>query len=253
MNKQARRSQQWNPVNHHSSLPIDPTDPFPDQCVCITALPFTLAKSFHQPVSHLQLLCPTPSTQDPRLVPFTNWEDLPVIESSAASSAAETFIVPLGAQCFDILSNDRSLAALTLGRATLRPSRLAGHAPRIPVLLNVRHPPLKRIAALGTEEMSVMPVFAERYDVFAQDGRLAVFAMRREQLVPVQMAVEPQPLIAILGHRLTGCLFENFARCSATDAVDSRRVEAVWFGADLEGLETCAACVAAEALWVKPL
>ena len=161
--------------------------------------------------------------------------------------------MPLGAEGLDILSDDGLLAATALGRAPLRALRLARHAPRVPVLLDVRHPLLERVAALGAEEVPEMPVLAEGDDVVAEDGRLAVLALRREELVPVEVAVEAQALVAVLGHRLPGLLLEDLARGAPADAVEALSAEVVWLGADLEGFKARAAGVAPEALRMEAL
>jgi hypothetical protein len=166
---------------------------------------------------------------------------LSIIKPSTTSRAAETLVVPLGAYGFHILSDDGLLAALALWRAALGPLRLAGNAPRVSVLLNVRHATLERVAALGAEEVPVVPVFAKRHDMLAEDRCLTVPAARREEFVPIQMTVEPQPLVTVLGHRLARCCLEDFACCPTANAVEPRGAKVVWFLTDFEGLETCSA------------
>ena len=118
-------------------------------------------------------------------------EDLPVVKAAVADRAAEAFVMPLTAERPDVLPNDGLLAPTALGRPSLGPLRLAGDTPCVAILLDVRHAALKRIAALGTEEVPEMPVSTEGDDVLAHDGRRTVLAARRKELVPVQMAIEP--------------------------------------------------------------
>ena len=50
------------------------------------------------------------------------------------------------------------------------------------------HALLKGVAALRAEEVAEVPVFAEGDGVLTQDRRLAVLALGRVELVPVEMA-----------------------------------------------------------------
>jgi hypothetical protein len=53
------------------------------------------------------------------------------------------------------------------------------------------HASLERIAALSTEEVSIVPIFTQGNHVLSNDGSLAVFASRSEVLMPVKVAVKP--------------------------------------------------------------
>lgn len=113
-------------------------------------------------------------------------------------STTETVVVPLPSEGLDVLSDDSNLALLALGCSSLSALGLAVHAPGIAVLLNVRHAMLERVATLCTEEVPIVPVLTKRNDVLAQDGRLAVFATRGEEFVPIKVAVEAQAIVSIL-------------------------------------------------------
>ncbi|KAK5634733.1 hypothetical protein RRF57_010446 [Xylaria bambusicola] len=143
--------------------------------------------------------------------------------------------MPLGAEGLDILSNDSFLATPALGRASLGALSLAGDAPRVAVLLDVRHALLERVAALGAEEVAKVPVLTEGDDVVTENGRLAVLALRRKVLVPVEVAEEPHALVAVLGHGLPGLLLEDLACCAAAYAVETGSIEVIWLRTDFEG------------------
>lgn len=161
--------------------------------------------------------------------------------------------MPLAAERPDVLSDDRLPALAALGRPALGALRLARHAPRIAVLFDMRHAALKRVAALGAEEVAKVPVVAQRHHVLAHDGSRAVLAPRREQLVPVQVAVEPEARVPVLGHGLARCFGEVLARGPSGDALETRRPVLNRLRRDLERLERRAACVACEALRVEAL
>lgn len=161
--------------------------------------------------------------------------------------------MPLAAERPDVLTDDGLAALFTLGCPPLGALRLARHAPRIAVLFDMRHAALKGIAALGTEEVAKVPVVAQRHHVLAHDGRRAVLTPRREQLVPVQMAVEPEARVPVFGHGLAGGLGEVLARGPSGDALETRRPVVIRLRRDLERLERRAARVAGEALRVEAL
>ena len=112
---------------------------------------------------------------------------------------------------------------------------------------------LKGVAALRAEEVAIMPVLAERNHVFTQDRCLAVLAARGELLVPVQVAVEAEAVVAVFLGGFAGDFFENFTGFAAADAVHAGVAHRVGLGADFHGFEACAAREAAEALRVEAL
>lgn len=71
------------------------------------------------------------------------------------------------------------------------PMGMTPHTPRIPLLLHKRRLRIKRIAALRAEEMPRVPLRPASDDDLALDRRLAALAPRAEQLVEIQVAVEP--------------------------------------------------------------
>lgn len=138
-------------------------------------------------------------------------ENLAIVKAAAADRAPEAVIVPLGGQRLHILPNDGLTTSPALGRATLGTASLARDTPGIPVLFNVRGTRTKRVTALGTEEVTNVPVLAESYNVLANNGRGAVLAARCKLLVPVQMAEETQAVVAVLAHSLARGLLQNLA------------------------------------------
>jgi len=76
---------------------------------------------------------------------------------------------------------------------------MAANAPGIPILFNERRGAIERIATLSAEEVANMPLRATRHHDLAFDGRLAALAAGREELVKVEMAVEPQTRFAVYG------------------------------------------------------
>ena len=110
--------------------------------------------------------------------------------------------MPFSAHCLDVLADDWLLALQAFGSSALGALRLAVQAPCIPILLDMAHAFLERVAALSAEEMAEMPMLTQRHGVLADDRCLAMFASRSKVLMPVQMAVVAQPLITILCHRL---------------------------------------------------
>ena len=110
--------------------------------------------------------------------------------------------MPLTPKGLDVLSDNSELAHLALRSPSFRSLGLATDTPRIPVLLYVRHAALERITAFRAEEVAIVPMRVEGDDVLAKDRCLAVFAAWGEKLMPVEMAVEPKPVIPILRHGL---------------------------------------------------
>lgn len=161
--------------------------------------------------------------------------------------------MPLAAQGADVLPYDSLATLLALGRAPLGALGLAVDAPRVAVLLDMRHALRERVAALGAEEVPVVPVLPERHHMFTQDRRRAVLAAGGEELVPVQVAIEAEALVAVFGHCLAGLLLEALAGGAALDALQAGGAVQVWLGADLEGFEGGPADVAGEALGVEAL
>lgn len=127
-------------------------------------------------------------------------EYLPIVEPSLTLMAAEAMLVPLASQRLDILADDRCLAHLALGRTAFRPLCLAIDTPCVAVLLNVCHAMLKRVAALGAEEMPVMPMRSKRHNMLSKDGSRAVLAAWSEEFVPVEMAIEAESFVSVFRH-----------------------------------------------------
>lgn len=93
-------------------------------------------------------------------------------------------------QRLNVLSDDSRPTSPAFRGPPFGPLGLALDAPGVAVLLNVRHAMLKGITALGTEEVTIVPVLTKGNNVLAQNRCLAMPATRGEELVPVKMAVE---------------------------------------------------------------
>jgi hypothetical protein len=91
----------------------------------------------------------------------------------------------------DILSDDSCTAFPALWSSTFGALRLAVDAPRITILLNVRHAMFEWVTTFGTEEVTVMPVSSKSDYVFTENRGLTVLATRREQLMPIEVTKEP--------------------------------------------------------------
>lgn len=93
-----------------------------------------------------------------------------------------------------------------------------------------------------------MPLGSTRNHNLPFNRRLAALAPRTKEFMVVQMAVEPQPLIAIFVCTSPAVIVTRYA---ITDAINT--VQAVGLGFRIEGdaFETFAAVVAAEALRVE--
>jgi len=145
-------------------------------------------------------------------------ENLSIVEATMATYTSEAFIMVLAAQGLHILAYDRPSALCTLGSLSLCTLRLAIETPGITVLLNMSHALLERVAAFSAEEMAIVPMCTESNSMLANDGSLAMLASRCEELVPVKMAIETEPLVAIFSHCLTFDFFELFALSTTLNA-----------------------------------
>lgn len=161
--------------------------------------------------------------------------------------------MPLAAERLHILPDYGQLASLALWRSPFGPLGLALDAPRVAVLLDMRHALLERIAALGTKEVPVVKVVAQRHDMLTNDGRRAGLAAGCEELVPVQVAEEAQTRVAVLCHGLPGLLGQGLAGGTASDTLQACGPERVGLRGDFEGFEGRATGVADEALGVEAL
>ena len=91
---------------------------------------------------------------------------------------------------------------------------------------------LKGIATLGAEKVPVVPVLAEGDYVLPQDGCPAVLAPWRIKLVPVEMAVEAEPLVTVFGSRFPRLFREDLTLCPAADSFEALRSLIVRFRTD---------------------
>ena len=117
-------------------------------------------------------------------------EDLAIIKTALTLSASEAVLMPFSAQGLNVLSNDSCTTLSAFRCSSLGALRLAIDAPRVAILLDMRHTVLKRITALSAEKMSVVPMSTEGDNVFTKNRGLAVLTAWSEQLMPVEMAKE---------------------------------------------------------------
>lgn len=99
--------------------------------------------------------------------------------------------------------------------------------------------------------MANMPLRPTRHDDLALDRRLAALAPRAEELVVVQMAVEPQPFIPVILLRSALHVLDIFAIPAPHDAVDALLALAIGLRVERHALERLTAVVAAEALGME--
>ena len=165
--------------------------------------------------------------------------------------------MPLAPQRLDNRVRDGLATALALCAV---PVGVAIDTPRIPVLFDKRRRRVKRIAALGAEKVSRVPLCAARDHDLALDGRLAGFAPRGEALVKVQVAVEARGLVGavlvlelahLLGRVPAGEEGDVLAALSCSDAVYARAVLGGGLGVEGDAFELLAALVAGETFGVE--
>lgn len=97
--------------------------------------------------------------------------------------------MPLRAQGLDNHIRNRLATALTLRTEAIR---MTPDTPGEAFLLDKRGARIERIATLGAEKVTRVPLGATRHDDLALDGGLAALAARGEALVEVEVAVEPR-------------------------------------------------------------
>ena len=171
--------------------------------------------------------------------------------------ANEAINMPLCPQRLDHRIRNRLPALPTL---CTEPIRMAPHAPGVPLLLDKRRLAIERVAALGAEKVSDVPLGAARDHDLALDGRLARLAPRREHLVEVEVAVEPEALVEpvlvleplhvfVRGVRVQHG--EVLAALAGLDPADALRVFVGGLRVEGYALEVLAAVVALEAFGVE--
>jgi hypothetical protein len=96
--------------------------------------------------------------------------------------------MPLTPQRFNNRIRNRFATPLALGTI---PMRMTIHTPSIPLLFHKGRRGVKRIATLRAEKVASVPFRATRYDDFTLDGCLAALAARGEELVEIEVTVEP--------------------------------------------------------------
>lgn len=159
--------------------------------------------------------------------------------------------MPFSPHGIDILTDDGLPALLALGSLALRAFRLAAQAPRVAIFFDMGHALLKWVAAFCAEEVSVVPVLAECYGMFPNDGSLAMLASGGVEFVPVEMTVEPKSLISIFGLCLTFDFFNDFPMNSSIDTIQALTSFVMRFGTDLKCFQPSSACKADEAFGVE--
>ena len=159
--------------------------------------------------------------------------------------------MPFIAQRLDVVPDDGSPTHSTFRSASLSAFGLAVDAPCISVLFDMCHAVLKRVTALGAEEMAKVPMVAKSNDMFAKNWGSAMFATRRKELVPIEVTEEAETIIAVLVLSLPWDFWESLPSLSSANAVQSLRPHLVRFMTDLHGLQTGATGIAPETLRMK--
>ena len=141
------------------------------------------------------------SLQPPLLTPHTyristlpTQEVSPILKLPSTLQTSKALGMPITTQRLDHDIRNRLPAASTFAAV---PVGMTADAPRIAILLHERRSRIERIAALGAEEMALVPFCAARHDDLALDRRLTRFAARGEELVVVEVAVEAEGLVAV--------------------------------------------------------
>ena len=109
------------------------------------------------------------------------------------------------------------------------------------------------ISTLSTEEMPGMPLPTTCQDDLPFNRGLAISATRAEELVEVQMTVEPERFRAVLGLALAFDLFDLFATSSSLNAVHPVLALVLRLGVECDTLEAFATVEADEAFRVESL
>jgi hypothetical protein len=161
--------------------------------------------------------------------------------------------MPLTTQRLNILADDCFPALLALWRLPFSTLCLAIQTPSITILLDVGHALLERIAAFSTEEMSIMPIFAQGNHMLLNYRRFAVFASWCKVLMPVKVAVKPQSLVTIFCYGLSFDFRKLLSLRTALDSVDTLSTVLRWFGTDFQGFKSSSAGVADKALRMEVL
>jgi hypothetical protein len=151
----------------------------------------------------------------------------------------------------DVLADDWLLALQAFGSSSLGALRLTVQAPCVPILLDVAHAFLERIAALSAEEMTEMPMLTQCHGVLADDRCFAMLASGSKVLVPVQMAVVAQPFITILCHRLAFNLWKLLSSGSSLNSVNSLGTIQLRLRTDFEGFQSSTTAETDETMWMK--
>lgn len=165
--------------------------------------------------------------------------------------------MPLRPECLNNRIRNRFPTPLTLGTI---PMRMTINTPSIPILLYKRRVAIKRIATLGTEKVTSMPLGTTSNNDLAFNRRLAALAAGRKQLVEIEVAVEAGRFVCAVvvleaRHGVCGGVRGQVRDVGAGEAgADARDAFGVFVGGFwVEGytFEVLAALVAGEAFRVE--
>jgi|UniRef100_A0A0B7KLD5 hypothetical protein len=144
--------------------------------------------------------------------------------------------MPFATQGLNVLPNYSSTAFLALGGTALSTLGLTLDTPCITIFLDMCHPMFEGITTLGTEEMTVVPVFSQRHNMLAKNRSLAMLAPWRIQLMPVKVAEKPESIVSVLSHGHTWSLIQDLTSCTTTDPINTLRPYVVRLRTDLHCL-----------------
>jgi isocitrate dehydrogenase kinase/phosphatase len=97
---------------------------------------------------------------------------------------------------------------------------------------------LKRVTALGTEEMAIVPVMTKSNHMLFHDWGRAMLASWCKIFMPVKMAIEAKPFVAVFSHCLALDFRELLAMLATLKSSESFASIHVWLWPYLERLET---------------
>lgn len=102
--------------------------------------------------------------------------------------------MPLRTQCLDYRIRDWLPALLALGAVSVC---VAINTPSVPVLFYKRGGAIKWVTALRAEEMANVPLSTASHYNLTLYRCFARFTARREELMEVQVAIEPHGFVAV--------------------------------------------------------
>lgn len=180
-----------------------------------------------------------------------------IFKGTRANHTNKAISMPLRSKGFDNRIRNRFPAALALCTV---PMRMTIDTPCVPVFLDKRRRAVKRITALSAEKVAGVPLCTTCYNDLAFNGRFAALASWREELVEVEVAVEPRrfisAIIVLQTSHVFGCRVRgqerNVVACeTGADTLDTFGVLVGRLGVEGHTLEVLTTLIACEAFWME--